>query len=154
MRRTLAALLLTALLSLPVAAAERSVARSEHFVVYFGVVPAELAQASLAQHRDQSGAHGIAAAATTETHHVVVAVFDAATGARVDDATLTARHVPPRGVPTSKPLVAMPIGTTASYGNAFVVPAGRNHTFEVEITRGTIDERVSFTYDNLHGSAK
>ena len=126
--------------------------RSERYVVYVGVLPAALTRGTLSAHPAPSDSHGRAAGAPVETHHVVVAVFDAASGTRVDDATVEARHVPASGIATTKPLDTMRLGDTVSYGALFVVPEGRDHRFELTIRRSNQVDRVTFVYDNIHGS--
>lgn len=125
-------------------------ARSDRFVVYFGVMPAALSGEEVATHAEPRDPHRPAAAPTADTHHFVVAVFDAVSGERIGDATLRARHVPPRGMETTKALEPMRIGKTLSYGNTFLLPEGRGHHFEVDIRRGEVTDRFTFTYDNLH----
>lgn len=127
--------------------------RTEHFVVYFGIMPAGLAQSRLSAHPSDPGPHG-ATPLLADTHHLVVAVFDTHSGARVTDAAVQAHHVPPHGVAIDKPLLPMALGDTLSYGNAFFIPDGANHRFVVRIRRGERVARVEFTYDNLHGSAR
>ena len=127
--------------------------RTDRFIVYFGVLPTAATLDALATHREPRDAHRAPSTQGPETHHVVVAVFDAVTGQRITDATVQARHIPPRGVATTKDLVEMPVGQTKSYGNKFIVPEGRGHRFEIEIRRAGSSDRVTFRYDNLHGSA-
>ena len=127
--------------------------RSTRFVVYVGVLPAALARESLTAHREPPDSHRIRPAPPPDTHHVVVAVFDAASGQRVTDAQVEARHVPPRGVASTKPLAAMPLGDTLTYGNTFAIAEGRGHRFEIDIRRDGRSDQVTFVYDNLHGSS-
>lgn len=133
------------------AQADPGVQRTADFVVYFGIMPAELAQSRLVVHPTSAPAHD-APPFPADTHHVIVAVFDARSGERVTDATVQARHAPARGVATEKPLVPMPLGDALSYGNTFVVPDGINHRFVLRIRQGERDARVEFSYDNRHGS--
>lgn len=131
--------------------AEPGVQRTADFVVYFGIMPAELAQSRLAVHPTPAPAHD-APPFPADTHHVIVAVFDARSGERITDATVQARHEPALGVATEKPLVPMPLGDALSYGNTFIVPDGANHRFVLRIRQAERDARVEFTYDNQHGS--
>jgi hypothetical protein len=151
--RVLAGLLALATALGAVAQVDPGVQRTADFVVYFGIMPAELAQSRLAAHPTPAPAHD-APPFLADTHHVIVAVFDARSGERVTDATVQARHEPGRGVATEKSLVPMPLGDALSYGNTFVVPDGTNHRFVLSIRQGARDARVEFTYDNRHGSVR
>jgi hypothetical protein len=76
--------------------------------VYLGVMPAEIVKGQLTM-------HGGAPAGPHE-HHIVVAIFDAASAARVSDATVTAK-VSGLGLSRSeKTLEPMSIANTITYG--------------------------------------
>lgn len=124
--------------------------RSDRFIVSFGVLPAAMARDAIADHIEPSNTHGTPAPPLADTHHFVVALFDATTGKRITDAKVRARHVPQRGVASAKELVPMPLGETLSYGNTFVLPNGRGHRFEVEVRWRDTSESFIFIYDNEH----
>lgn len=127
-------------------------ARSDRFVVYFGVLPVSMTREAAAVHTQRPDAHRPATAPGPDTHHLVVAVFDAGSGNRISNAELLARYVPPNGMPTTKALEPMRIGETISYGNTFSLSEGRGQRFEVEIRDGKVIEHFTYVYDNLHGN--
>ena len=88
--------------------------------VYLGVVPAEIVKGP-SPHSAEQPMHGRIPRGPHE-YHVVAAVFDAATGARVSDASVTAR-VSGLGLSgPSKKLEAMEITGARSYGAFFNLP--------------------------------
>ena len=125
--------------------------RNERITLYYGVVPAALAQPALAPHAPAPDPHGSPRPAA-DTHHLVVALFDNATGKRITQANVSVRYVPPRGRAISKALVPMPLGDVLSFGTTFVIPEGRGHRFVIEVHRGDIVDRFEVEYDNLHGA--
>jgi hypothetical protein len=95
--------------------------------VYLGVMPAEII-------KGQPTMHGGAPAGPHE-HHIVVAIFDAASRARVSDATVTAR-VSGLGLSGSeKTLEPMNIADTITYGAFFNLPGADLYTISVSIRR-------------------
>ena len=123
--------------------------QNERITLYYGVVPAVLSQATLAAHPPAPEVHG-AARPASDTHHLVVALFDTPTGQRITQATVTVRHTPPKGVAMSKVLEPMPLGDALSFGTTFVIAKGRHHRFRIEVRRGERVERFDVVYDNLH----
>jgi hypothetical protein len=57
--------------------------------IYLGVIPAELIEGHPKAH-PESGLHGGAPPVTEERYHIVIALFDAKTGARITNAKVTA----------------------------------------------------------------
>ena len=88
----------------------------EGLVLYWGLVPAAVVSAkhSLGQ------MHGVLPPGGGELHHLVVAVFDARTGRRIDDAAVRAR-LSEVGIVDAAPryLTPMKINDEASYGQLF-----------------------------------
>jgi len=124
---------------------EGGVRRVDGLVVYLGVVPAALA-------RDHPPG-GSAPPTARHAYHLVVAAFEAGSGARVADATVTATvhglgHV-------GRPPIAlepMTIANAASYGGFVVLPATDTYRILVEIRRpGAADgpARAEFTYRHV-----
>src|SRR6516165_11584120 len=84
--------------------------------------------------------------------HIVVAIFDAASGARVSDATVTAR-VSGLGLSGSeKTLEPMNIANTITYGGFFNLPGADLYTITVSIRRPDRQQPVvlDFKYDHRH----
>ncbi len=113
--------------------------------LYLGVVPAEMLQGHPGEHPEKKMHRG--ASDLRRQRHVLIAVFDAASGARIEDAVVTAKVGEPGLAKMEKRLEAMPIGGAASYGNFFSMPGG---TYEIDVrvlvpsTGKVIDTR--FTY--------
>jgi hypothetical protein len=112
--------------------------------VYLGVVPA-------AQVKGQETAmmHG-AAPKGPDAYHIVAAVFDAATGARISDATVTAKV---SGLTLSGPetqLEPMDIANTITYGGFVRLPGRDLYAIRLTIQRPAVDRPVTleFQYDH------
>lgn len=127
-------------------AAEQS-KTGEGLTVYLGVVPAEIVKglpASSVEPRMHGGVpHG------SREHHVVVVVFDAATGARISGAAVTAQ-VSGTGLSGSvRKLEPMQIEGTASYGGYFKLVGRDLYTVKLVVTRpnGGPPAAFEFKYD-------
>jgi hypothetical protein len=140
---------------------------SDGLSVYIGLMPAEILKEHPAGH-PETVMHGGIPAAGSE-YHVVAAIFDANSGARISDATVAVtvfgpgnavlfgqRHLRPWGarllnatVP-QLPLEPMGIEQTVSYGEFFVLPRPAAYTFQLSITRpGRPTPTVmNFVYDH------
>ena len=90
---------------------------SHGLTVYFGVVPAAIAE-GIARAQDERNMHGPQPTAA-HSHHLIVAIFNSVTGERVTDATVTAKITQPGFEPPEKPLEPMKIADTVTYGNFF-----------------------------------
>jgi hypothetical protein len=114
------------------------------FRVYLGVMPAELVKGQPVMHGGvPTGRH---------EDHIVVAVFDAASGTRVSDATVTAR-VSGLGLSGSeKVLEPMKIADTVTYGGFFNLPADL-YTIRITVRRAGSQQPavLDFKYDHRHG---
>jgi hypothetical protein len=131
-----------------------SAAQSEPFrtveglSVYLGVIPA-----AMMQHQLKTGTgmalHG-GPPPGEHAYHVTVAVFDAASGERVQDVGVRARV---SGLGLSGPekkLDPMTIADTVTYGNYFIMPPNDTYRVQVEIRRlGQAEPvRTEFVYDH------
>ena len=114
--------------------------------VYLGVVPAELVK-GLGPSSAERPMHGGSPRGTHE-HHVVVAVFDSASKARITDATVTAKL---SGLGLSGPqqtLEPMKIADTISYGGYFNL-ARDLYTIRVTVQRPSAPPvTLDFKYDH------
>lgn len=131
------------------------VPRSEQTVggitIYLGVVPAEIVQGHPIAAGDVQALHG-GTQAGRNSHHVVVALFDAKTGARITDARVRAgfgqrvgEHQP------LQDLEPMEINGRMSYGGFFLPRGTRGLKVHLEIRRGATSRPVTavFAYDHL-----
>jgi len=142
------ALLLTACTTKPQLAQIPGSARSGDLVAYVGIVPAAVSRERMAA--DATPQHP-AAASAADAHHLVVALFDAASGARIEQANVVAIHLLPRREPVRRSLTPMRTGYVTSFGAEFEISKGAGHLFEIEVTRpGQAPEHFAFRYDNLH----
>lgn len=141
-------LLLSACVATPDGTSIPGSARSGDLVAYVGIVPAAVARARMAV--DATPAHAPTVAGP-DAHHLVVALFDAASGARIEQAGVVAIHRPPRGMAVERRLTPMRTGEVVSFGAEFAISRGAGHRFDVEVTRPDRPPvRFVFRYDNLH----
>ena len=110
--------------------------------IYLGVMPAEIIKGLPAMHGGvPAGPH---------EYHVIVSIFEAGSGARVSDATVTAKV---SGVSLSGPertLEPMSIADTITYGGFFSLPGRDFYTIELAIRRSLTQQPVvvAFKYDH------
>lgn len=112
---------------------------------YLGVVPAAIARGHPKTHPEAQMHGGVPAGA----YHVMVAVFDAASGARVANLEATARVSGLGLVGPRKALEPMVVGDGVTYGNYFALPGRDLYQIVIEARRpGAAPVRVEFTYDH------
>lgn len=146
MTRRLAGAVAAATAALVVGCArEADLPRSEQTVdgvtIYLGVVPAAIVQGHSTTQGDPQALHG-GAPPGSSSHHVMVALFDAASGARITDARVSA-SVP--GQAPARALEPMEVNGLTTYGNFFlfsgpdvrrihveVFPAGRSNSIKAD----------------------
>lgn len=146
----IAALLMAAVLALhgkPAAAsADRETQSAGGLTVYLGIVPAAIVKGP-APHSGEQSMHGATPHGPHE-HHLVVAVFDSATNARVEDATITAQV---SGLGLSGPekiLEPMKIADSVTYGAYFNLTPDL-YTIKVTVQRpGAQSVVLYFKYDH------
>lgn len=125
--------------------------RAGNLVVYLGVVPAAVVRGHPPEHTGK-GMHG-GVPEGRYVHHLLVAVFEEATGARVTDAAVTAFvHGPRRGRAKDESqerisLEQMEIGGAPAYGGFATLPARARFRIEVEVVRpGAAPVRAVFQH--------
>ena len=114
-----------------------------------GVVPAGLVQGHATDPADPSAMHG-GASKGGASHHLVVALFDAKTGARIVDARVRAAvgnrsydHEP------EQPLEPMQIAGTTTYGGFFQMAGEGRWTIHLSIERpGASRVQAQFAYEH------
>ncbi|MCA1455450.1 hypothetical protein I6F35_19885 [Bradyrhizobium sp. BRP22] len=116
--------------------------------VYLGLVPAEIVKGLPAGSTTEQPMHGGLPKGPHE-YHLVAAVFDAASGARVSDAVVTA-EVAGLGLSGSKrKLEPMQIVGTTSYGGFVDLPGFDLYTVKLTIERsGAAPAVLQFKYDH------
>ena len=114
--------------------------------VYYGIVPAAIVRGHSKTHAEGS-MHGGPPQANEV--HLVVALFDAATSARIEDAKVRARMSPLGMAGPSRILKSMPIAGAVSYGEFFPLSPGERYTIHLEIERPGAARvtTVEFAYD-------
>jgi hypothetical protein len=116
--------------------------------VYLGVVPAEIVKGLPAGSSTERPMHGHIPKGPHE-YHLVAAVFDAANGARVADAVVTA-EVSGLGLSGSKTkLEPMQISGTTTYGGFVDLPGFDLYTLKLTVERAGAQPAVlQFKYDH------
>lgn len=107
--------------------------RKDGLLIYYGVLPAELvAPRDLdvpGTHMKPSSARGAGA------HHLVIALFEEATGKRLSQANVQARVEPLGGAVEAKTLEPMQIAGTVTFGNFFRMDADIPYVIHLRIRR-------------------
>jgi uncharacterized protein involved in high-affinity Fe2+ transport len=116
--------------------------------VYLGVMPAELI-AGHARGHVEAEMHG-GASAGPHVHHVMVAIFDDASGERITDAVVTARVAGVGLAGRMETLEPMSIADALTYGAYFKLPGRDRYRIRIEIARpgATRPVNVEFDYDH------
>ena len=133
---------------------EDNLPRSEQTVdgvtIYLGIVPAALVQGHSTTLGDPQSLHG-GTPSRSASHHVMVALFDAVTGARITNARVEARV---EGVPHAKLLEPMEVNGLMTYGNFFPFEDARARRIRVDIALpGRAAPLVAqFAYDHYPGT--
>lgn len=117
--------------------------------VYLGVVPAAVVRGHPPEHAGR-GMHG-GPPEGRYAHHLLVAVFDAATGARVSDAAVAAvvhglKHSPEDRVA----LEPMTVGNAPAYGGFAELPPRDFYRIEVEVRRPGAAAPVRVVFRHRH----
>ena len=114
--------------------------------VYYGIVPAGIVRGHSKSHAEGS-MHG--GPPQGNEMHLVVALFDAATAARIEDAKVRARISALGAGGPLKVLKTMSIAGTVSYGEFFPLAAGDRYAIHLEIERpgAARTTTVEFVYD-------
>jgi hypothetical protein len=99
-------------------------------LIYMGILPAEMIRGHPAEHPETS-MHGGKPKASNQ-YHVMVALFDAKTFERISDARVSARVGEVGLTGDEKPMEAMNIADTITYGNYFKM-AGKG-PFRISVT--------------------
>ncbi len=142
--RSFALVLILGAISLPAGAASPMSRVVDGVAIYLGVVPAAIVRGHPPEH-PESTMHG---GAVTGDIHVVIALFDAKTGARITDAAVYASMKGPKRFRAEKKLEPMLVASAPSYGNYFSPYATGSYRIAVRVRlpAATRDIRASFTW--------
>lgn len=97
--------------------------------IYLGVIPAQIIRGHADQHEERLMHGGVPAG--RDSNHLVIALFEAATGVRIEDAQVAAAVAEPGGSLQWETLEPMPIAGTITYGNYFAMP--RTETYHIHV---------------------
>ena len=100
-------------------------------VVYLGVLPAEMIRGHPARHEEAAMHKGPRRG--IHLYHVMVAVFDAQTGKRVEDAVVAATVISLGLAGTRQTLEPMHIADTTTYGNYFDLGGSSHYRIAVDV---------------------
>jgi hypothetical protein len=112
--------------------------------IYLGVVPAAMVQGHPPDHPERKMHGGVASGRSQQ--HVLVAIFDASTGTRIEDAVVTAKVGEPGLAVVEKRLEPMPIAGAMSYGNYFPMAAPGPHRIGLRVLRPATGQTVEATF--------
>lgn len=114
--------------------------------LFLGVVPAEVIRGHPKAHPERQ-AHG-GPPSGAHAYHLVVAIFDAESGARVEDAKAWARVSSLGLAGPHRRLEPMRIADTTTYGNYFDLPGKGPYRIVVDVERPEGTVSVEFAYDH------
>jgi len=121
---------------------------AEGVAIYLGVIPAEIVQGHPREHSEATMHGGV----STRGHrdHVVVALFDNATGKRIEDAQVTGSVMEIGLGNEQKKLEPMRIADSVTYGNYFAMPDKNIYHIKVQIRRPGMKNVVEAQFTHRH----
>ncbi len=116
--------------------------------IYLGVMPAQILQG----HPDEHAEHKMHGGLPDRGHrdHVVVALFDEATGKRIENAKVTGWVMEIGSGSKKKKLEPMKIAGTITYGNYFNMPDKNIYHIKVRIHRPGIQSIIEAQFTHQH----
>lgn len=117
--------------------------------IYLGVLPSEMVLGHPKPHTE-AGMHG-GVPPGEHRYHVVVALFDAATGKRITGAQVKARVSEFALSGTEKTLEPMLIADTITYGNYFRMPGTGIYRIQVQVRRSGVADVIEAEFEYQHG---
>jgi hypothetical protein len=112
--------------------------------VYLGIIPSEIVRHHAPSHPEAT-AHG-GPPRGAHSYHLIVAIFDAATGDRIENAKVAARVSSLGLTGPRKVLEPMKIADTVTYGNYFSLPGTGQYRIDVEVERLQGQVKLEFAY--------
>jgi len=116
--------------------------------IYLGVMPAQIVQGHAREHEESKMHGGVPAGRYRD--HLVVALFDNATGRRIEDAQVTAAVMELGLGAEWKALDAMRVAEAATYGNYFNMPSEGVYHIQVRIRRPGHSQLIEATFTHRH----
>ena len=116
--------------------------------IYLGVMPAQIVQGHAKEH-PEAGMHG-GVPTRGQRAHVVLALFDDATGRRIEGAQVTAAVMELGLGPEWKTLEPMRIADTITYGNYFDMRDNGLYDIQVRIRRPGGAQPIEATFTHRH----
>ncbi len=110
--------------------------------IYLGIMPAQLVQGHTAMHGGVSAAR--------YRNHLVVALFDNATGRRIEDAQVTAGVMTLDMSSQWKTLESMRVAEAVTYGNYFDMPREGAYHIQLRIRRPGHPQLIEATFTHRH----
>lgn len=149
----LSALLAAAIGAFPAQSAARDDPSNSRVVdgvaIYFGVMPAEMVQGHPKDH-PETQMHGGPQAKKGHRDHVVVALFDSATGKRIENAEVTANVMEVGLAGEWKKLDPMKIAGTVTYGNYFDFPSKDAYHLTLRIHIPGRERAIETRFEHRH----
>jgi hypothetical protein len=144
-RRLISVLAFAASITAPVHA-ETSQTVDGH-TVYLGIVPAEFVKGHEPGHSERE-MHG-GAPTRRGQYHVMIVIFETATGKRVTDARLVARVSEPGLASTQKKLEPMEISGAMSFGNYFAMGGAGPYSIKLAIELPATQRKLDTEFRNI-----
>ncbi len=116
--------------------------------IYLGVMPARIFEGYPSDHSESKMHGGVPAGGHRD--HIVVALFDNATGKRIENATVTGSVMEIGMGSKHSKLEAMRIAGTVTYGNYFNMPDNSTYHIKVMIRRPGIKGVVETQFTHRH----
>ncbi len=116
--------------------------------IYLGVMPAQILQGHPDEHQEHKMHGGIPSKGHRD--HVVVALFDDATGKRIENAEVTGSVMEIGSGSKKKTLEHMKIAGTITYGNYFNMPDKNLYHIKVQIHRPGKQGVISAQFTHQH----
>lgn len=116
--------------------------------IYLGVIPPQIVQGHPSEHPEASMHGGLPAKGHRD--HVVVALFDNATGKRIEDAQVTGGVMEIGQGSKKKKFDPMPIADSVTYGNYFNIPDNGVYHINLQIIRPGVQGVLEAQFTHRH----
>lgn len=115
--------------------------------VYFGVVPGDVIRSHPEEYSKK--AYGVPPSAPAQ-YYVTVALFDTASGERIQDAVVKARVATPAGAGPEKTLQPITIANSLSYGNYLAMGGTGPYKITVQVKRAGSSDPIQAQFEYTH----